>query len=383
MTTLMGRRRPIPELRSSQVQTRRLGERLAVNTVIQGTAADIIKVAMVALPRGAAPKPGSKTRLILQIHDELLFEGPPAEMEEARGAGAARDDRRLRPRAAARGRHRDRQGLAGREVGAQSSSRLVVRPEPEPELSCIDRCRLNRSTLIHSTPSRPEPDRSRWTQIRWIPSRWSRIPMCPIHCRSFPSRSTPSRCCRHRPRSHRPRRSRGRCWRSAPSCPRHRRHPGRDPAHGRRRRRARGRRRALLRPDRGPSCRRGPGCRRPRVGTVGRLHLAGDRFGASRAVVVGGLLDRHPGRHRAGDDDACDPRLQPEAGSRAAGRGAPPAPPAPRPQSRRRHPRRAACAAGAPGSAVRSPRAASAARGRSSGGRRLRRGPGQPRSLRG
>ncbi len=82
VTTLMGRRRPIPELRSGQVQTRRLGERLAVNTVIQGTAADIIKVAMVRC-QVALRDAGLKTRLILQIHDELLFEGPTAEMEQA------------------------------------------------------------------------------------------------------------------------------------------------------------------------------------------------------------------------------------------------------------------------------------------------------------
>ncbi|MEK6277870.1 MAG: DNA polymerase I [Actinomycetota bacterium] len=82
VTTLMGRRRPIPELRSGNVQTRRLGERLAVNTVIQGTAADIIKVAMVRC-HAALGDSRLKTRLILQIHDELLFEGPPGEMEEA------------------------------------------------------------------------------------------------------------------------------------------------------------------------------------------------------------------------------------------------------------------------------------------------------------
>jgi DNA polymerase I len=80
--TLMGRRRPIPELRSGNPNTRRLGERLAVNTVIQGTAADIIKVAMVRC-QGALGEAGMKTRLVLQIHDELLFEGPPAEMDEA------------------------------------------------------------------------------------------------------------------------------------------------------------------------------------------------------------------------------------------------------------------------------------------------------------
>jgi DNA polymerase-1 len=82
VTTLMGRRRGIPELRSSNPNTRRLGERLAVNTVIQGTAADIIKVAMVRCHR-ALGEAGTKTRLVLQIHDELLFEGPEGEMDDA------------------------------------------------------------------------------------------------------------------------------------------------------------------------------------------------------------------------------------------------------------------------------------------------------------
>ncbi len=82
VTTLMGRRRPIPELRSGNPNPRRLGERLAVNTVIQGTAADIIKVAMVRCHR-ALGKEGRETRLVLQIHDELLFEGPPGEMDGA------------------------------------------------------------------------------------------------------------------------------------------------------------------------------------------------------------------------------------------------------------------------------------------------------------
>jgi DNA polymerase-1 len=80
--TLMGRRRSIPELRSGNPNTRRLGERLAVNTVIQGTAADIIKVAMVRCQNALAAS-GAETRLVLQIHDELLFEGPPGEMDEA------------------------------------------------------------------------------------------------------------------------------------------------------------------------------------------------------------------------------------------------------------------------------------------------------------
>jgi DNA polymerase I len=82
VTTLFGRARRIPELRARQRQTRLLGERLAVNTVIQGSAADIIKVAMVRC-RGALSGAGLATRLVLQIHDELLFEAPEPEVEEA------------------------------------------------------------------------------------------------------------------------------------------------------------------------------------------------------------------------------------------------------------------------------------------------------------
>ena len=60
MTTLFGRRRDIPELRSRQFQTRSLGERLAVNTIIQGTAADIIKIAMVRCRRARCARRASR-----------------------------------------------------------------------------------------------------------------------------------------------------------------------------------------------------------------------------------------------------------------------------------------------------------------------------------
>ena len=82
VTTLFGRIRRVPELRSRQFQTRTLGERLAVNMVIQGTAADIIKLAMVRA-RDELRDAGLATRLVLQIHDELLFEGPAEEAEAA------------------------------------------------------------------------------------------------------------------------------------------------------------------------------------------------------------------------------------------------------------------------------------------------------------
>ncbi|MCB0882526.1 MAG: DNA polymerase I [Thermoleophilia bacterium] len=80
VTTMLGRTRAIPELTGRTVQQRQLGERLAVNTVIQGTAADIIKVAMIRA-HAAIRDAGLGTRLILQIHDELLFEVPEGEKE--------------------------------------------------------------------------------------------------------------------------------------------------------------------------------------------------------------------------------------------------------------------------------------------------------------
>ena len=79
VTTLLGRRRPVPEIRAMNRQTRSLGERLAVNSVMQGTAADIIKVAMVNIHRRLQDE-GRGSRLVLQVHDELLVEAPDAEV---------------------------------------------------------------------------------------------------------------------------------------------------------------------------------------------------------------------------------------------------------------------------------------------------------------
>jgi DNA polymerase I len=79
VTTLFGRRRPVPEIRASSRQTRSLGERLAVNSVMQGTAADVIKKAMVAIHERLREE-GRSARLVLQVHDELLLEAPEAEV---------------------------------------------------------------------------------------------------------------------------------------------------------------------------------------------------------------------------------------------------------------------------------------------------------------
>ncbi len=75
--TLAGRRRPIPEITSSNRNERENGRRMAVNTIIQGSAADLIKMAMLAV---ADALTGLESRMLLQVHDELLFECPPREV---------------------------------------------------------------------------------------------------------------------------------------------------------------------------------------------------------------------------------------------------------------------------------------------------------------
>ncbi|HEY1712745.1 MAG TPA: DNA polymerase I [Solirubrobacteraceae bacterium] len=80
VSTLFGRRRQVPELRSRRWDMRKQGERFAVNMVIQGTAADIMKMAMVRCDH-ALVEAGLQSKLVLQIHDELLFEGPADEAE--------------------------------------------------------------------------------------------------------------------------------------------------------------------------------------------------------------------------------------------------------------------------------------------------------------
>ena len=83
VTSLLGRRRPVPELRASNRQTRGFGERIAVNFVMQGSNADIIKVAMIRIARRLTDE-GRGSRLVLQVHDELLLEVPETELSKVR-----------------------------------------------------------------------------------------------------------------------------------------------------------------------------------------------------------------------------------------------------------------------------------------------------------
>ena len=84
VTTLMGRRRYLPELQSSNFNLRAFGERCAMNSPIQGTAADIIKLAMIRV-YDALREGGYKARLIMQVHDELIIEAPVYEAERVKG----------------------------------------------------------------------------------------------------------------------------------------------------------------------------------------------------------------------------------------------------------------------------------------------------------
>ncbi len=83
VTTLLGRRRAVPELRAANRMTRQFGERIAVNFPMQGSNADIIKVAMIAIHNRLRDE-GRNARLVLQVHDELLLEVPDAEVKDVR-----------------------------------------------------------------------------------------------------------------------------------------------------------------------------------------------------------------------------------------------------------------------------------------------------------
>jgi DNA polymerase I len=78
--TLLGRRRPIPDMQSRNPSARSFAERTAVNTPLQGTAADLIKLAMIRIAR-LLQEQRMQSRMLLQVHDELVFEAPPSEVD--------------------------------------------------------------------------------------------------------------------------------------------------------------------------------------------------------------------------------------------------------------------------------------------------------------
>ena len=79
VTTLFNRRRYLPEIHSKNFNVRQFAERIAINTPIQGTAADMIKVAMIKIHKKIA---GMKSRMVLQVHDELVFDTHKDELDD-------------------------------------------------------------------------------------------------------------------------------------------------------------------------------------------------------------------------------------------------------------------------------------------------------------
>jgi len=80
VATLMNRRRYLPEIKATNVGVRKFAERTAINAPIQGTAADLIKIAMIRIA-AALEKKKLTARMIIQVHDELVFEAPEQELE--------------------------------------------------------------------------------------------------------------------------------------------------------------------------------------------------------------------------------------------------------------------------------------------------------------
>ena len=112
--TMYGRRRLVPELNSRDFQRRSAAEREAVNLPIQGTAADIMKRAMIDVHAALAAEPDA--RMILTVHDELLFEVPKAHAPTSSPSSCATGCSRRPLEGAADRRRRDRRELEGREA---------------------------------------------------------------------------------------------------------------------------------------------------------------------------------------------------------------------------------------------------------------------------
>ena len=126
----MGRRRYLPDLTSDNRQRREMAERMALNAPIQGSAADLIKVAMLNVDR-AIKGAGLGSRMLLQVHDELVFEVAPGEQDALEALVRERDGLRGRPARAARRVGRHRPHLArGRALIRRAGPPPVPTPRP-------------------------------------------------------------------------------------------------------------------------------------------------------------------------------------------------------------------------------------------------------------
>ncbi len=132
--TILGRRRYLPDLTSDNRQRREMAERMALNAPIQGSAADIIKVAMLNVDR-ALRDAGLASRMLLQVHDELVFEVAAGEERGARGAGPPQMGAAAEPDGPARRVRRHRPQLARRRalIPTPGPSQRAVRTREPPE----------------------------------------------------------------------------------------------------------------------------------------------------------------------------------------------------------------------------------------------------------
>ena len=125
--TVFGRRLYLPEIRSRNQQLRQYAERSAINAPMQGTAADIIKRAMIGVHRLAQPAAGARRELVMQVHDELVLEVPRGRRRGGRARPAGADDGCRGAARAAPGGRRSRREL-GR--GALAKVRCLACNEP-------------------------------------------------------------------------------------------------------------------------------------------------------------------------------------------------------------------------------------------------------------
>ena len=148
--TVFGRRLYLPDIRSGNAQMRQYAERSAINAPMQGTAADIIKRAMITVDAWAT-RAHSPARLIMQVHDELVFEVPPQAVPDVTAARArAHGGRRCAERAAAR------RCRLGRELGRgalRARCRFAARA---PEANIQTATSRRRRTLIRALRSTAE-----------------------------------------------------------------------------------------------------------------------------------------------------------------------------------------------------------------------------------
>ncbi len=148
-STVFGRRRYLPELDSSNRNVREAAERAALNAPIQGSAADIIKVAMIEVDK-ALKEAGLKSRMLLQVHDELLFEVAKGERDQRREAGARQDGRRLSARCR---RWRFRSATAAAGTPLRTEPRRVQSMSSVADNNCITR----RPPMLFADLSRAGP----------------------------------------------------------------------------------------------------------------------------------------------------------------------------------------------------------------------------------